>query len=196
MQKNLGTLLVGLALLSAPAMSWAASSEQSSHDRKPNMVLAFHGGEAKSRPSSPEQPLQDIDALQGVTEGKVVFDIGLANPQTLPLYLKVIGQTHADLVRQKVTPNIILAFHGGAVKLISSNWDALPLDQHTFLEEIALLVADLRKKPGVRMEVCGLATHLMGVDNASILPGIKVVGNTFVSLTGYHAQGYAAIPIH
>ncbi|MBF8271938.1 MAG: hypothetical protein HW380_1043 [Magnetococcales bacterium] len=169
MQKWFITLLVGLTLAVGSSMVWAATSEQ---------------------------PLNDADALQGVSEGKVVFDIGMSNPQTLPLYLKVIAQTHADLVRQKVKPTIVLAFHGGAVKLISANREAFPMDQHSFLEEIASLLADLQKKPGVRMEVCGLATKLFGVDNATILPGIKVVGNTFVSLTGYHAQGYAAIPIY
>lgn len=33
-------------------------------------------------------------------------------------------------------------------------------------------------------------------DNRSLLNGIKPVGNTFVSLTGYQAQGYANIPIY
>jgi intracellular sulfur oxidation DsrE/DsrF family protein len=169
MQKTVTTLLISLSLFIASPASWADSANQ---------------------------PLHDSDALQGVSEGKVVFDIGMANPQTLPLYLKVIAQTHADLVRQQVKPSIVLAFRGGAVKLVSSNRDAMPMDQHPMLEEIAALLADLQKKPGVRMEVCGLATRLMGVDNTTILPGIKVVGNTFVSLTGYHAQGYAAIPIY
>lgn len=169
MQKKFVTLLLALALIVGSSALWAAT---------------------------PEQPLNDADALQGVSEGKVVFDIGMSNPQTLPLYLKVITQTHADLMRQKVKPTIVLAFHGGAVKLVSANREALPMDQHPALDEIATLIADLQKKSGVRMEVCGLATKLFGVDNATILPGIKVVGNTFVSLTGYHAQGYAAIPIY
>ncbi|WP_130470333.1 DsrE family protein [Candidatus Magnetaquicoccus inordinatus] len=170
MQKTITTLLLSLTLI----IGWFASLAAA-----PN-----------------QQPLSDVEALQGVSEGKVVFDIGMANPQTLPLYLKVIAQTHADLLRQKVTPNIILAFRGGAVKLVSNNREALPMEHHPKLEEIAALLADLQQKPGVRMEVCALATNLMGVDNGTILPGIKVVGNTFVSLTGYHAQGYAAIPIH
>lgn len=169
MQKTFVTLLIALALFVASPALWAAASEQ---------------------------PLNDADALKGVTEGKVVFDIGMANAQTLPLYLKVIAQTYTDLVRQQVKPTIVLAFHGGAVKLVSANQEAFPMDQHPFLEEIASLLADLQKKPGVRMEVCGLATKLFEVDDATILPGIKVVGNTFVSLIGYHAQGYAAIPIY
>jgi len=46
------------------------------------------------------------------------------------------------------------------------------------------------------MESCSVATRLFKVDNASLLDGIKPVGNTFVSLTGYQAQGYANIPIY
>jgi hypothetical protein len=36
----------------------------------------------------------------------------------------------------------------------------------------------------------------LGVDNTTLLDGIEPVGNTFVSLTGYQAQGYANIPIY
>jgi intracellular sulfur oxidation DsrE/DsrF family protein len=164
------------------------------------MALALCAGTSSVLATAAEpalnSPLNDADALQGVTVGKVVFDINMANPQTLPLYLKVIAQTHADLERQQVKPDLVLAFRGKAVQLVSTNHEALPMDQHPSLEEIATLIAELRKKPGIRMEVCGLATRLFGVDNTTILPGIKPVGNTFVSLTGYHAQGYAAIPIH
>jgi intracellular sulfur oxidation DsrE/DsrF family protein len=46
------------------------------------------------------------------------------------------------------------------------------------------------------MEACSVATRLFGVDNGTLLDGIKPVGNTFVSLTGYQAQGYANIPIY
>jgi hypothetical protein len=45
------------------------------------------------------------------------------------------------------------------------------------------------------MEACSFATRLFGIDNGTLLEGIKPVGNTFVSLTGYHAQGYASIPL-
>jgi len=49
---------------------------------------------------------------------------------------------------------------------------------------------------GVRMEACSVATKLFNVSNKSLLNGIKPVGNTFVSLTGYQAKGYASIPIY
>jgi intracellular sulfur oxidation DsrE/DsrF family protein len=48
---------------------------------------------------------------------------------------------------------------------------------------------------GVRFEACAIATRLFGVENNSVLPQVKVVGNTFNSLIGYQAKGYALIPI-
>lgn len=50
-------------------------------------------------------------------------------------------------------------------------------------------------KQGVRFEACAIATRLFHVDNASMISDVKVVGNTFISLIGYQAKGYAVIPI-
>ncbi len=90
------------------------------------------------------EELNDSDALRGVKTGKVVFDIGMGNAATLPLYLKVIGMTHDGLVKQGVKPDIVLAFHGGAVKLISRD-ENTPLEQHGALDEISSLVMGLLK---------------------------------------------------
>lgn len=142
------------------------------------------------------EELNDADALKDLKVGKVIWDIGTDNPAKLALYLKVIQKTHEGLVRQKITPEMVFAFHGGAVKLITTDRENLPLEQHGVLEEIAQLITALQKQSGVKMEVCGLATALFNVKNSSILTGIKPVGNTFISIIGYHAQGYVAIPVY
>ena len=140
-------------------------------------------------------PLNDSEALRGVTKGKVIFDINMAEPKKMTLYLSVIKQTVDDLVRQNVEPDVILAFRGLSVRLISKNRDQMELTDFDHLDKIALQLAGLQKQ-GVRMEACSVATRLFKVDNSSLLDGIKPVGNTFVSLTGYQAQGYANIPIY
>jgi intracellular sulfur oxidation DsrE/DsrF family protein len=47
----------------------------------------------------------------------------------------------------------------------------------------------------VRMEACSITTRLAGIDSETLLPGIDLVGNTFVSQIGYQAKGFAVIPI-
>jgi intracellular sulfur oxidation DsrE/DsrF family protein len=146
-------------------------------------------------PALAEDQPSDANALKGLTQGRVVFDINISEPQKLPLYLMVIDETISDLERQGVEPDVILAFRGKAVTLVSTDHERIELTEVPEVEKAAAQLADLQKR-GVRMEACSVATRLFGVDNATLLPGIKPVGNTFVSLVGYQAQGYATIPIY
>jgi intracellular sulfur oxidation DsrE/DsrF family protein len=137
----------------------------------------------------------DAHALRNVELGKVVFDINMADAKKMTLYLSVIRETVGDLKRQNVEPDVILAFRGMSVRLISKDREQMELTDFEHLDKIAEQLADLREQ-GVRMEACSVATRLFGVDNGTLLDGIKPVGNTFVSLTGYQAQGYGNIPIY
>ena len=137
----------------------------------------------------------DADALRGVETGKVLFDVNMTDAKKMTLYLAVIRETVDDLKRQGVKPDVILAFRGLSVRLISKDRENMELTDFDHLDRIAEQLADLRQQ-GVRMEACSVATRLFKVDNGTLLDGIKPVGNTFVSLTGYQAQGYANIPIY
>jgi intracellular sulfur oxidation DsrE/DsrF family protein len=90
---------------------------------------------------------------------------------------------------------LLLAFRGPAVTLVSTERDRFDLADFDALDQIADHIADLQML-GVRMEACGVACRLFQVDHNTLLDGIKPVGNTFVSLIGYQARGYAIIPIH
>lgn len=148
--------------------------------------------------------LDDADALQGVKTGKAVFDVSLGEPAKLALHLAVIKETHEGLVKQGVKPDFIILLRGPAVLPFAQKpaASAQPDETARFTaelngmtaKEIARLTAAL-KDLGVRFEVCGLATRLLKVDNATIVPQAKVVANTFVSLIGYQSKGYAIIPI-
>jgi len=144
-----------------------------------------------------EKKPDDSYALQGVETGKVVFDVNIpGNAKKMQLYMNVIKQTYDDLVRQNVKPDMVLAFRGMAVRLISTQQpDDLPLDDEDALQAVAKMIAGLQEK-GVRVEACSVATNLFKVPHESLLPDVVPVGNTFISLTGYQAKGYAVIPIY
>ncbi len=152
------------------------------------LMFAAQGSFAAPKPD-------DADALRGVETGKVLFDINMTSPKKMTLYLAVIRETVEDLKRQGVKPDVILAFRGMSVRLISKDREKMELTDFDHLDRIAGQLADLQQQ-GVRMEACSVATRLFRVDNGTLLEGIKPVGNTFVSLTGYQAQGYANIPIY
>lgn len=139
-------------------------------------------------------PYSDTKALEGVTASKTLFDINISEAPKLELYLSVIKQTHEDLVRQGVTPEIVIAFRGASVRLVSTETWAFSEEEQKSLERSAQLLAQLAGN-GIRLEACSIATNLFKVENSTLLPDIEVVGNTFVSLTGYQNKGFALIPI-
>jgi len=138
--------------------------------------------------------IDDADALQDVTAGKAVFDVTIGDPAKLALYLSIIEETHEGLVKQGVKPDLVVAFRGPAILLVSKNRGKVPKNQQAKYDEVALLIKDLQDL-GVKLEACSVAARMKKVSTASIYPEIKVVGNTFISLTGYQSKGYAYIPI-
>ena len=146
-------------------------------------------------PLSAEKP-SDADALQGLNDGKVIWDVTVGNPSKLLFLLQTIDETYDDLVRQNVKPDMVFLFHGRATKLISTQELKLNSDEHEAHRKAVALIQKLGERPGVKMESCSISARILEIDNETILPGIKPVGNTFVSQIGYQKKGYATIPIH
>jgi intracellular sulfur oxidation DsrE/DsrF family protein len=138
--------------------------------------------------------IDDSNALKGVQTTKALFDISLGDAESLELYLEVIQQTHDDLIRQGQKPDFVIVFRGSSVRLINSEtWSYSEEDQERLKKSSAMLAK--LKGEGANIEACSIATKLFKVDNATILPDIRVVSNTFVSLIGYQEQGYRLVTI-
>ena len=138
--------------------------------------------------------VNDSDALRGVSEVHAVFDLNISTPDELVFYLKVIKQTYEDLVRQGQKADCIIAIRGGAVRLVTTeNWSFAEEDQEK-LKEAAAMITEL-KQAGLKFEACSVALGLFKVDSNTLLPEVKAVGNTFVSLIGYQTRGYVVVPV-
>ncbi len=138
----------------------------------------------------------DADALEGISTGKVVWDVTIGNPKKLLIVMNVINETYQDLIKQQVTPDMVFTFRGGALRLMSSQPLDFTTEEAAAREELLKLIQSMHGKPGVKMESCSIASRLMGIDNSTLIPELKPVGNTFVSLIGYQQKGYALIPIN
>lgn len=148
------------------------------------IVSVSHAGET----------FKDEDALKGVKSGKAFFDINLGSAEKMPLYLDVIRKTHEGLSSQNIQPDFVVGFRGASVQFVVKNRSGLEKKQAELLDQIASRIKDL-KALGVRFEVCSIATGLFKIDSSDIPNEIKVVGNTFISLIGYQAQGYGVVTI-
>ncbi|MBW2011365.1 MAG: DsrE family protein [Deltaproteobacteria bacterium] len=132
------------------------------------------------------------DALAELNAAKSIFDINLAQIEKLPLYLKVIRMTYENIAAEGLSPDFVVAFRGPSVRFIITPEPAT--EKKALKNQIAKQIKDL-KSLGVRFEACAIALDLFRLDPTTVLPEIKVVGNTFMSLIGYQAKGYSAIPI-
>jgi len=85
-------------------------------------------------------------------------------------------------------------FHGPAVKLLSSNRSGFEKND---IAEIEKFQATLRQmlEEEVKLEACLYAVKAFGIAPDTLMPEIQQVGNGFISVAGYYAQGYTVITV-
>jgi intracellular sulfur oxidation DsrE/DsrF family protein len=67
-------------------------------------------------------------------------------------------------------------------------------ENRPYAGQISALIAQLSKAPGVEsLEQCGVAVRHAGTKAENVLPPIKVVANSFVTIMAWETQGYAYI---
>lgn len=142
------------------------------------------------------QKLDDQAALEGVTEGKVIWDINAENPVKLSRQLQVIARTYDDLQRQNVKPLMVFTFRGLSTTFITRDNSKFSGESLEAVELIQSTLQNLADKDGVTLEVCAIASNRMSVAPEELLEYTPLVGNTFCSLIGYQARGYALIPVY
>jgi intracellular sulfur oxidation DsrE/DsrF family protein len=153
------------------------------------LLLVFHLVQADN------QVINDEAALAGLKVGKGVFLVDIADANKLNLYLELIQGTYQGMQDQGVKPDFVLVFIGPSVKYLSTS-PAAGIEEAAggVLMEIESAVEALASL-GVRQEVCAVATRVFEIDNETILPGMKLVSDGFISLIGYQAQGYHLVPV-
>ena len=139
--------------------------------------------------------INDQAALADLKVGKSVFLVDIGDAKKLNFYLEVIQGTYKGMKDQGVEPDFVLVYIGPSVKYLSASPSAeveeavggVLMEIESNVEALAAL--------GVRQEVCAVATRVFGIDNKTIFPDMTLVGDGFISLIGYQAQGYHLVPV-
>ncbi len=79
--------------------------------------------------------------------------------------------------------------------MISTDRNGFKESDNEALDKFASMIQQM-KKDGVKFEVCDYALKVMGVDPKTVLSEVDHVGNGFISIAGYQAQGYSVITIN
>lgn len=145
--------------------------------------------------SASQNIIDDHAALGALKTGKGVFLIDIGDVKKLNFYLEVIQGTYTNMKTQGVTPHFVLVYIGPSVKYLTSKPSAETekaggnalLDIESNISALASL--------GVKQEICSVATRVFGIDNETLLPELTLIGDGFISLIGYQAQGYHLVPV-
>jgi len=137
---------------------------------------------------------QDADALSGLKEVKVAFDMQTGNSAALLKQLEVIEETRESLIKQGVKPSFVITFRGPATKLVQTDPIQIAAEDRANASTIAGKIRALKGAEGISsIEQCAVAVRLAGTKQENVLPDIKVVGNDWISLMAYQAKGYGYI---
>lgn len=145
--------------------------------------------------SASQDTINDHAALGDLESGKGVFLVDIGDARKLNFYLEIIQGTYANMKNQGVSPDFVLVYIGPSVKYLTLS----PLDETEkavgdILLDIESNVSALASL-GVKQEICSVATQVFGIDNKTLLPGLTLIGDGFISLIGYQAQGYHLVPV-
>lgn len=144
--------------------------------------------------AGPASAFDDAQALAGLKEAKVVFDITAGDAKGLLGRLTVIEETRQSLVKQGVTPHFILTFRGPATKLVQTDEALIDPKDRPLAAKVAAKLQEMAREPGVEsLQQCSVAVRQQKTDATKVVPGVKVVGNGFISAMAYQQKGYAYI---
>lgn len=137
----------------------------------------------------------DVNALAGIKEVKAVYDLRVKEPKRFSFFLDVISQTYDSIREQGRQPVFVVAVRGPSIRFLTTETWSFSENEQKFLGSAASRIKDLKSR-GVTFEACSIAAGLFKVDHSTYLPEVTPVSNTFISLTGYQAQGYGLVPVN
>lgn len=140
-------------------------------------------------------PPEDSEALSGLSEVKVIFDITTGDAKKLLSRLDLIEETRDGMLKQGVKPHFFLAFRGPASLFVQKDQSRVKLEDVELMEKIQQKLKAMSKDKSFSLAQCAIANRYLKIKNENTIPDVRVVGNSFISMAAYQNKGYAYIPI-
>jgi intracellular sulfur oxidation DsrE/DsrF family protein len=145
-------------------------------------------------PTLTQAQVDDRAALAGLKEAKVAFDLTAGDGKALLARLNVIDETRVSLLKQGVQPSFVLTFRGPATLLVQTDLNKTKPEHRADAQAIAAKLSEMSQAQGVQsLEQCSVAIRQQETKAENVLPQIKVIGNSWISLIAYQAKGFAYI---
>lgn len=135
--------------------------------------------------------IDDSLAFSGTTSTSAIYDVRSNDEKNFQFMLKVIRDTYDGATQQGVQQTYIVSMRGPTVKLlVRERYGDKELQGKT-----VALINELTKR-NIRMEACGYALNMFGIEPEDLYEGVQTVGNSLNSLIGYQSKGYALVALN
>ena len=138
-------------------------------------------------PSVSGTKFDNSNALKGLKQTQVYFDVSLKDDKLLVLRMELVARTIKEMEEAGLEVNGVVGFRGGASRFITQNDHYVLEEEFSSKKKIQDWVKRFSSK-GITIEQCAIPTK-------DFLPEVTVVGNGYISLVGYQAQGYSVVPM-
>ena len=135
--------------------------------------------------------LDDTLAFSGLTSTRSIYDVRSNDEKKLQFIFKVIRDTYDEATQQGVKQTTLDSMRGQTVRSL----DRVRQGDKVLQQETVGLINDLAQR-NIRLEACGYALNLFGVEPEDLYADIHAVGNSLNSLVGYQTKGYALVPMN
>lgn len=133
-------------------------------------------------------------SLKGLQQAHVYFDVNLKDDKLLVLRMELLDRTVKELEEAGLEVTGVIGFRGGASRYITK------VDHYVLERQISnkRKIQDWVKRfsdKGIVIEQCLIAAQILDIPTNDFLPEVTIVGNGYISLVGYQAQGYSVVPM-
>lgn len=135
--------------------------------------------------------LDDKLAFSGLTSTRAIYDVRSNDEKKLQFIFKVIRDTYDGATQQGIKQTTIVSMRGPTVRLLVRGRQG----DKVFQQETVELINELTERD-IRLEACGYALNLFGVEPEDLYAGIHAVGNSLNSVVGYQTKGYALVSMN
>ena len=135
--------------------------------------------------------LDDKLAFSGLTSTRAIYDVRSNDEKKLQFIFKVIRDTYDGATQQGVKQTTIVSMRGPTVRFLVRERQGDKVLQ----QETVGLINELTERD-IRLEACGYALNLFGLEPEDLYAGVHAVGNSLNSVIGYQTRGYALVPMN
>jgi intracellular sulfur oxidation DsrE/DsrF family protein len=154
------------------------------------IIISFSLATIMSQPVS-VLALDDALAFSGLTSTRAIYDVRTNEEKKLHFIFQVIRDTFDEATQQDVKQRYIVSMRGPTVKLLVRERQG----DKELQKKTRALIDELNHR-GMRLEACGYALNLFGVEPEDLYSGVHAVGNSLNTLIGYQTKGYALVPMN